>query len=52
MIPSDKYAPGAKPPPHVSPFVQDEEEGYLPDYAQYLQKLQVNIHCEHSVNIH
>eukprot|EP00242_Pyramimonas_sp_CCMP2087_P007284 CAMPEP_0198207012 /NCGR_PEP_ID=MMETSP1445-20131203/10507_1 /TAXON_ID=36898 /ORGANISM="Pyramimonas sp., Strain CCMP2087" /LENGTH=627 /DNA_ID=CAMNT_0043879893 /DNA_START=150 /DNA_END=2033 /DNA_ORIENTATION=- len=40
MIPSDKYAPGAKPPPHVSPFVQDEEEGYLPDYAQYLQKLQ------------
>ena len=41
--PTEKYAPGAKLPPHVSPFaVADEgadEGGYVPEYAEYLQRL-------------
>lgn len=43
QCPADKYAPGAKLPPHVSPFaVADagaEEGGYVPEYAEYLQRL-------------
>lgn len=43
VLPTDAYSPGAKPPPHVSPFVQDEDEdGYVPDYMQKLKQLQVN----------
>ena len=29
------------PPPHLSPFVAAEEEGYLPEYGQQLKQLQV-----------
>ncbi|KAL3140127.1 hypothetical protein ABBQ38_004404 [Trebouxia sp. C0009 RCD-2024] len=34
------YAVGVVPPPHLSPFVQNEEEGYVPDYLQTMLKLQ------------
>jgi hypothetical protein len=32
LIPATEYAPGKPPPPHLSPFVNAEEEGYTPDY--------------------
>lgn len=40
MMPVDLYAPGKVPPPHLSPFVDNEEEGYTPDFAVTIQKLQ------------
>jgi len=43
LIPTSAYVPGVKPPPHVSPFVNDEEEGYVPDYALKLKELQVRV---------
>lgn len=38
---AELYAVGMVPPPHLSPFVQNEEEGYVPDYLQTMLKLQV-----------
>ena len=37
-----RYAPGVKPPPHLSPFVNDDDEGYVPDYAAELRRLQAS----------
>lgn len=34
------YAPGKAPPPHLSPFVSGEEEGYVPEYGRQLAALQ------------
>ena len=39
LIPAKEYAPGAPPPPHLSPFVDAEDEGYTPDYQQTLMRL-------------
>lgn len=36
------YGVGMVPPPHLSPFVQEEEEGYVPDYLQTMLKLQAS----------
>lgn len=41
LLPADLYAPGRAPPPHLSPFVNDEEEGYTPDWANEIKRLQV-----------
>ena len=40
LIPTADYAPGKPPPPHLSPFVNAEDEGYTPDYQATLQRLQ------------
>lgn len=34
------YAPGKAPPPHLSPFVSADEEGYVPEYGRQLAALQ------------
>ena len=41
LVDARLYAPGAPPPPHLSPFVDADEEGYIPDYAHTLRRLQV-----------
>ncbi|EEH52965.1 uncharacterized protein MICPUCDRAFT_44858 [Micromonas pusilla CCMP1545] len=39
LIPTEEYKPGTPPPPHLSPFVNSEEEGYTPDYEKTLRRL-------------
>lgn len=34
------YAPGMAPPPHLSPFVVEDEEGYVPEYGREIKELQ------------
>jgi pescadillo protein len=41
LVDAELYAPGRQPPPHLSPFVDNSEEGYVPDYARTVLKLQV-----------
>ncbi|KAF7819534.1 pescadillo-like protein [Senna tora] len=41
ILPTEDYIVGRIPPPHLSPFVDNEEEGaYVPDYAKTIKRLQ------------
>lgn len=45
LVDARLYAPGVIPPPHLSPFVDAEEEGYVPDYLATLRKMQASFPC-------
>ncbi|XP_050237796.1 pescadillo homolog [Mercurialis annua] len=40
ILPTENYLVGRIPPPHLSPFVDNEAEGYVPDYAETIKRLQ------------
>uniref|UniRef100_A0A383W116 Pescadillo homolog n=2 Tax=Tetradesmus obliquus TaxID=3088 RepID=A0A383W116_TETOB len=40
LLPAELYAPGKVPPPHLSPFVDNEAEGYTPEFARTIKQLQ------------
>jgi len=39
LLPCQKYLVGGELPPHLSPWVNDEEEGYKPAYAEEIERL-------------
>ncbi|XP_062106928.1 pescadillo homolog [Humulus lupulus] len=40
ILPTEDYLVGRIPPPHLSPFVDNDAEGYVPDYAETIKRLQ------------
>ncbi|KAL2528917.1 pescadillo-related [Forsythia ovata] len=40
ILPTDEYLVGRVPPPHLSPFVDNEAEGHVPEYAEAIKRLQ------------
>lgn len=39
ILPIDKYGVGKTLPPHLSPWVDDKEEGYVPKYKEEIERL-------------
>lgn len=40
LVRTSHYQPGKVPPPHLSPFVDADSEGYEPEYAKEIRQLQ------------
>ncbi|KAL7614745.1 hypothetical protein Lser_V15G06320 [Lactuca serriola] len=40
ILPTEEYMVGKVLPPHLSPFVDNEAEGYVPEYAETIKRLQ------------
>ncbi|PON41577.1 Pescadillo [Parasponia andersonii] len=40
ILPIEGYLVGRVPPPHLSPFVDNDAQGYVPDYAETIKRLQ------------
>lgn len=40
LLPTDAYMVGKICPPHLSPFVDSEAEGYMPEYAETIKRMQ------------
>lgn len=40
LLPTQDYVLGRTPPAHLSPFVDNDKEGYLPEYAETVKRLQ------------
>ncbi|KAI4383836.1 hypothetical protein MLD38_009632 [Melastoma candidum] len=40
ILPTEGYLVGRVPPPHLSPFVNNDAEGYVPEYAETIKRLQ------------
>jgi len=43
MLPTQPYRPGVPPPPHLSPFVDDEKEGYVPTRQREINQLRGDV---------
>lgn len=39
MLPASQYKPGSPPPPHLSPFVDNKLEGYIPKRQEEINEL-------------
>lgn len=39
LLPTSAYRPGNPPPPHLSPFIDNQKEGYVPMRQKEIQHL-------------
>jgi pescadillo protein len=49
LLPVDNYLPGAVLPPHLSPFTETNESGYVPPEKQRLNKLKLGLKIDEEV---